>query len=170
MVCNLAKPENAKPKVISTGLQANRGARLCAVQALYQIELTGLAGKKIVKEFKSFRISVDIQTTDKIFADADFFEKLVKNVVEDHIMLDAQIKNRLAQGWTVERLDPIVRAALRCAAFELLNCLDIPVAVIIDEYVGVVAAFYEGSEAAFVNGLLDRLAKETKADLVREAP
>lgn len=153
--------------IISKSLQALRGSRLCAVQALYQIELTGLAGRKIVAEFNEHRLSEDQSDSVKIFANREFFENLVKNVVEQHIMLDEQIKLRLTKGWTIERMDPIVRAALRCATFELLNCLDIPVAVIIDEYVGVVAAFFDGSEPGFVNGLLDSLAKQTKADIAR---
>lgn len=158
---------SSKSAVISKSLQALRGARLGAVQALYQIELTGLAGKKIVAEFKEHRLSSSEDASEKVFANAEFFERLVKNVVEDHIMLDAQIKARLTKGWTIERMDPIVRAALRCATYELLNCLDIPIAVIIDEYVGIVAAFHEGSEPGFVNGLLDSLAKHTKADVAR---
>ncbi len=161
------KAEQKSP-IISKSLQALRGARLCAVQALYQIELTGLAGRKIVSEFKEIRISENPDDASKIFANQEFFERLVKNVVDQHIMLDEQIKLRLVNGWTIERMDPIVRAALRAATYELLNCLDIPVAVIIDEYVGVVAAFLDSGEPGFVNGLLDKMAKETKADLARQ--
>ena len=157
---------SSKP-AISKSLQALRGARLGAVQALYQIELTGLAGKKIVAEFLAHRLTNSTDDSEKIFASSEFFERLVKNVVEDHIMLDAQIKARLTKGWTIERMDPIVRAVLRCATFELLNCLEIPIAVIIDEYVGITAAFHDGSEPGFVNGLLDSLAKHTKADIAR---
>ncbi len=160
------KPE--KSSKISSGLQANRGARLCAVQALYQIEITGLAGKKVVAEFLNHRISNKETSGDKIYANADLFQLLVRKAVEDHVMIDAQISQRLSKNWSLERIDPIVRAALRCACFELLNCLETPVAVIIDEYVGIVAAFHEGAEPAFINGILDTLAKETKADLVRQ--
>ncbi len=153
-----------------TNTQKLRGARLCAVQALYQIDLTGKAGKKVVSEFLQHRISDNAQSEDKIYADGEFFQELVKEAVENHIMVDAQISSRLVKGWTIERIDPIVRAALRLATYELMNKLQTPIAVIIDEYVGVVAAFHEGKEPNFVNGILERIAKETKADLARVAP
>lgn len=153
-----------------TNTQKLRGARLCAVQALYQIDLTGKAGKKVVSEFLQHRISDNVQSEDKIYADGEFFQELVKEAVENHIMVDAQISSRLVKGWTIERIDPIVRAALRLATYELMNKLQTPIAVIIDEYVGVVAAFHEGKEPNFVNGILERIAKETKADIARVAP
>ncbi|MBN8647850.1 MAG: transcription antitermination factor NusB [Caulobacterales bacterium] len=153
-----------------TNTQKLRGARLCAVQALYQIDLTGKAGKKVVSEFIDHRITDNAQSEDKIYADGEFFQELVKEAVENHIMVDAQISSRLVKGWTLERIDPIVRAALRLATYELMNKLQTPIAVIIDEYVGVVAAFHEGKEPNFVNGILERIAKETKADLARVAP
>ncbi len=155
---------------LKTNTQKLRGARLCAVQALYQIDLTGKAGKKVVSEFLDHRITDNAQSEEKIYADGEFFQELVKEAVENHIMVDAQISSRLVKGWTLERIDPIVRASLRLATYELMNKLQTPIAVIIDEYVGVVAAFHEGKEPNFVNGILERIAKETKADLARVAP
>jgi transcription antitermination protein NusB len=150
--------------------QKLRGARLCAVQALFQIDLTGRAGKKVVDEFLNHRMSENNESDDKVFADKEFFKELVKEAVENHVMIDAQISGRLAKGWTIDRIDPVVRASLRLATYELMNKLQTPVAVIIDEYVGVVAAFHDGKEPNFVNGILERLAKETKADLARQPP
>jgi N utilization substance protein B len=153
----------------SVKIIANRGARLAAVQALFQVELTGKAGKKVLQEFLKYRLSDDEKIIDKTFANTNLFKVLVKSTIEDHIMIDAQLSARLASGWTLERIDPIALASLRLATYELLNCLETPIAVIIDEYVGIVAAFHEGPEAGFVNGILDKIAKETKADLAREA-
>lgn len=155
--------------IISPKIQANRGARLAAVQALFQVELTGLAGKKVLREFLQYRLSDDETSETKLFANQELFKVLVKAAIDDHIMIDAQLSARLASGWTLERIDPIVRAALRLATYELLNSLEVPIAVIIDEYVGIVAAFHEGPEPGFVNGILDKLAKETKADVARGA-
>lgn len=146
---------------------AKRGARLCAVQALYQIDLTKKAGRKVVDEFVLHRISDRQNDGEKIFADAEFFKKLVKHTVEDHETLDAYIVPRLAANWTLDRIDSIVRAALRLATYELFHCVDTPVAVIIDEYVGIVAAFHEGRESGFANGILQRIAKESEAEAAR---
>lgn len=162
----MAEKTKQKP-VISFKIQANRGARLAAVQALFQVELTGKAGKKVLQEFVQYRLSDDETASEKTFANLKLFKLLVKAAIEEHIMIDAQLSARLASGWTLERIDPIVRAALRLATYEFLNCLEVPIAVIIDEYVGIVAAFHAGPEAGFVNGILDKLAKETKADVAR---
>jgi transcription antitermination protein NusB len=61
-----------------------------------------------------------------------------------------------------------VRAAVRAATFELLRRADVPIAVILDEYVGIVNAFFEGQEGGFANALLDRLARETDASALRQ--
>lgn len=146
---------------------AKRGARLCAVQALYQIDLTKKAGRKVVDEFLEHRISDKPNDGERIFADRDFFKILVKATVEDHETLDAYIVPRLAANWTLERIDSIVRAALRLATYELFHCHETPVAVIIDEYVGIVSAFHEGKESGFTNGILQRIAKESEAEAAR---
>lgn len=146
---------------------AKRGARLCAVQALYQIDLTRKAGRKVVAEFLEHRISDKSNDGEKIFADREFFKILVKATVENHETLDAYITPRLAANWTLERIDSIVRAALRLGTYELFNCHETPVAVIIDEYVGIVAAFHEGKESGFANGILQRIAKESDAEAAR---
>jgi N utilization substance protein B len=68
----------------------------------------------------------------------------------------------------LERIDSIVRAAVRVATFELLRRADVPVAVVIDEYVGIVNAFFDGPEGGFTNGLLDRMARELNANDLRQ--
>ncbi len=147
---------------------AKRGARLCAVQALYQIDLTGKAGFKVVNEFTEHRISDKENDGEKIFADKEFFKTLVKETVEGHKALDDFITPRLAANWTLERIDSIVRAALRLATYELFHCPQTPIAVIIDEYVGIVAAFHEGKESGFTNGILQKIAMDSDAEKARQ--
>jgi N utilization substance protein B len=77
--------------------------------------------------------------------------------------LDALIAGRLAEGWTLERLDRPMRAILRAGAYELLARPDVPVGSVISEYVDVAHAFYDKRESGFVNGLLDAIAKEVRA-------
>jgi len=76
--------------------------------------------------------------------------------------IDALISKRLAEGWTLERLDRPMRAILRAGAYELIARPDVPVASVITEYVDVAHAFFDKRESGFVNGLLDAIAKEAR--------
>jgi N utilization substance protein B len=114
------------------------------------------------------RLGEDSETGPLETADVDFFRALVEGVVEEQALIDASIKLRLAKGWRLERIDSIVRAAVRVATFELLRRADVPVAVVIDEYVGIVNAFFDGPEGGFTNGLLDRMARELNANDLRQ--
>ena len=147
---------------------ARRGARLAAVQALYQMEMSGGGVTSTVREYLDFRLGEDSETGPLETADADFFRSVVEGVVAEQALIDASIKARLAEGWRLERIDSIVRAAVRAATYELLRRGDVPVAVVIDEYVGIVNAFFDGPEGGFANGLLDRLARELNANDLRQ--
>ncbi|GIU65896.1 N utilization substance protein B [Candidatus Phycosocius spiralis] len=147
---------------------ARRGARLAAVQALYQMEMSGGGVTSTVLEYLNFRLGEDSEVGPLETADADFFRCVVEGVVAEQALIDASIKERLAEGWRLERIDSIVRAAVRAATYELLRRVDVPVAVVIDEYVGIVNAFFDGPESGFTNGLLDRLARELNANDLRQ--
>ena len=93
----------------------------------------------------------------------------VYNKVVDHVGADARreeidglISGRLAEGWSLERLDRPMRAILRAGAYELVARADVPVGSVISEYVDVAHAFYDKRESGFVNGLLDAIAKEAR--------
>ena len=76
--------------------------------------------------------------------------------------IDGLISQRLAEGWSLERLDRPMRAILRAGAYELIARADVPKATIISEYVDVADAFYDKRETGFVNGLLDAIAKSAR--------
>ena len=76
--------------------------------------------------------------------------------------IDEIIGERLAEGWTLERLDRPMRALPRAGTYELIARKDVPVGSVISEYVDVAHAFYDKRESAFVNGLLDAVAKEAR--------
>jgi transcription antitermination protein NusB len=147
---------------------ARRGARLAAVQALYQMEMSGAGVTSTVREYLDHRLGEDSETGPLETADTDFFREIVEGVVAEQALIDASIKTRLAKGWRLERIDSIVRAAVRAATYELLRRADVPIAVVLDEYVGIVNAFFDGPEGGFANALLDRLARETNASALRE--
>ncbi len=143
--------------------QARSVARLAAVQALYQMEVAGAGVETVVREFAEHRFGRDLEGQRLADADEAFFAEIVRGVVADQVALDSAIRHRLAQNWKLERLDATVRAVLRCAAYELRARQDVPVEVVIDEYVELARAFVEGKEVAFVNGALDGVARDLRS-------
>ncbi|WP_397422779.1 transcription antitermination factor NusB [Phenylobacterium sp.] len=142
--------------------QSRSVARLAAVQALYQMEVSSIGVEHVIREFTEHRFDRDADGIDLAAADEGFFAALVRGVVAEQTRVDAAIVKRLAEGWRLERLDATVRAILRAGAFELANRPDVPTEVAIDEYVDVAKSFFEGSEPGFVNGALDGVARDVR--------
>jgi N utilization substance protein B len=139
-----------------------RSSRLSAVQALYQMETSGTGAKAVVKEFREHRFGYDDEPGDYVEADEDFFENLVTGIIAVQDDVDARISSVLKEGWKLSRLDSTVRAILRAGGYELVARDDVPVAVVINEYVDVTHAFFEDAEPGFVNATLDALAKQVR--------
>ena len=142
--------------------RSRSAARLAAVQALYQQEMEGTPVARLLKEFHDHRLGALIEDAQYHDAERDFFDDIVSGVDARRDELDALISSRLADGWTLERLDRPMRALLRAGAYELLARPDVPVGSVINEYVDVAHAFYDKRESGFVNGLLDAIAKEAR--------
>jgi N utilization substance protein B len=142
--------------------RSRSAARLAAVQALYQQEMEGTPVARLLKEFHDHRLGAMIEDAQYHDAERDFFDDIVSGVDARRDELDALISSRLAEGWTLERLDRPMRALLRAGAYELLARPDVPVGSVINEYVDVAHAFYDKRESGFVNGLLDAIAKEAR--------
>ena len=147
---------------MSTRSLSRSAARLAAVQALYQMEMEGTALAKLLHEFHEHRLGATIE--DATYADAEqaFFDDIVSGVDARRAELDEKIAAKLAEGWSLDRLDRPMRAILRAGAYELAARPDVPVASVISEYLDVADAFYDKREKAFVNGLLDAIAKDVR--------
>ena len=146
-----------------TGRQSRSVARLAAVQALYQMEVSAIGVEHVIREFMEHRFDRDVDGQTMASADEGFFADLVRGVVAEQSRIDTAIVKRLAEGWRLERLDATVRAILRAGAFELTHRPDVPTEVAIDEYVEVAKSFFDGTEPGFVNGALDGVAKDVRA-------
>jgi len=148
----------------SSGTYAPRNersaARLAATQALYQIEMTSGDAEEVITEFIDHRFGGDPEAGCGIAYDEDFFKDIVRGVLRHQIEIDRKLTASLASGWTLRRVDSILRALMRAAAYELKGRKDVPVKVVIDEYVELAKDFFDGEEPAFVNAVLDRLARE----------
>jgi N utilization substance protein B len=138
-------------------------ARLAAVQALYQQDMEGTPLPRLIKEFHDHRLGATIEDAQYHDAERDFFDDILTGANDRHEEIDALISGRLAEGWTLERIDRPMRAILRAGAYELIARTDVPVAAVITEYVDVAHAFYDKRESGFVNGLLDAIAKKARS-------
>ncbi len=124
-------------------------ARLAAVQALYQQEMEATPVAVLLHEFHHHRLGATIDGVE--YAEDARREEL-----------DTLIAGRLAEGWSLARLDKPMKAILRAGAYELAARADVPTPSVISEYVDVAKAFYGARESGFVNGLLDAIAKEVR--------
>ena len=143
--------------------QSRSTARLAAVQALYQQRMEGTAQAKLLDEFHQHRLGREIEDEQYAEADVDFFDDLVSGTLARSEEIDRLLAERLAQGWTLARLDKTMLQILRAGTYELMARADVPVGTAISEYVDVAHAFFDEREAKFVNGILDAVAKVVRA-------
>lgn len=135
-------------------------ARLAAVQALYQIDMTGAPAGLVVPEFIEHRLGGD--TGPGRNTNAALFETLVRGVCDRREAFDASLRPLLPDDWPLSRLEMLMRAILRLAAFELADRPEVPAAVVVTEYVGLAHDFLSAAEAGMVNAVLDRLARAAR--------
>ena len=142
--------------------RSRSAARLAAVQALYQQEMEGTPLAKLLHEFHQHRLGATIEDATYADAERDFFDDVVSGVDARRDEIDALITARLAEGWSLARIDRPMRAILRAGTYELIARPDVPAASVISEYIDVAHAFFDKRETGFVNGLLDAIAKTAR--------
>lgn len=130
--------------------------RLCrewALQLLYQVDLNPPENLDAI--FSEFRG----RTHAPPFAHG-FTESLVRGVCANREQIDASI-SRSADRWDISRMAATDRNVIRLAAYEILHCPEIPPAVAINEAVDIARDFTSSDSGKFVNGVLDRILKES---------
>jgi N utilization substance protein B len=146
--------------------EERRSARLAAVQALYQMEVTGGDAETVAQEFVDHRFQDDAALPDEVM-----FRAIVSGVPQRQAEIDRAIASCLSADWRLQRIDSILRAILRAAAFELVGRSDVPARVVIDEYIEIARRFFGDEECGFVNAVLDRLAHaQRQAEFAGPAP
>jgi len=139
-------------------------SRLAAVQALYQRSINpDLSIADLIAEYRAHRLGKVIDDVPMADADGEFFAQIVNGVYADRDRIDALIAAALSEKWSEDRLEAVIRAILRAGCFELLARPDVPTAVVINEYLDVAHAFFEGREVGFINGVLDRISAEVRS-------
>jgi N utilization substance protein B len=151
------------------GVIVSRGAaRLAAVQALYQMAMTGAGADAVVREFLHHRLGRPADKTAAGTADPVLFAELVQGVAAAGDELDDMIAAVLSDDHDVDRLETVLKVVLRAGAFELANRHDVPAPVTIKEYVDVADAFYDKKGTSLANAVLDRLARALRPEEVED--
>ncbi|MBC8038542.1 MAG: transcription antitermination factor NusB [Rhizobiales bacterium] len=137
-------------------------ARLGAVQALYQMDIAGSDLGETLAQFSSRASGDDFEDGQCGEADYKFLKQVVDGTVREQNAIDPLVDAILDKSWPLHRLDATVRAIIRAAAYELMFMENVPARVVISQYVDVASAFFEGQEPGFINGVVDRLARERR--------
>ncbi|RUL71443.1 transcription antitermination factor NusB [Dyella choica] len=140
------------PRPEGIDLAARSRARRRALQALYAWQMSGSSMKSVIDQFR--------HEQDMEVADLEYFEDLLRGVEQHVAELDEALKPYIDRE--VEQIDPIERAALRLAAYELKHRLDVPYRVIINEAIEVTKRFGADHGHSYVNGVLDKLAAQVR--------
>lgn len=146
------------------GVSQRRAARLAAVQALYQIEMTDGTAERVVPDFLSHALGQEIDGVPLANLDRAFFAELVIGVCKETEELDDMLSAMLAEAWPIERLETLLKIILRAGAYELAHRPEIPAQAVIAEYVALAHAFFDGKEPGMANGVLDALARYLRGE------
>jgi N utilization substance protein B len=143
--------KHARPDGIDPAARSR--ARRRALQALYAWQLSASPVERVIEQFQAEQ--------DMEIADLEYFEALVRGVVQHAEELDAVLAQFIDRP--MAQVDPIERAVLRIAGFELAHRLDVPYRVVINEAIETTKRFGAEHGHTYVNGVLDRAAAEWRA-------
>src|SRR5690606_37918308 len=129
-----------------------------------QMDVAGSGLLEITAEYEAFRLGKEVDGAPYREADAQWFRAILAGVVEKQKTLDPIVRQALTEDWPLSRLDSTLRAILRAGTFELMMRADVPVAVIVSEYVDIAKAFYEEDEPKLVNAVLDRISRRVRGE------
>lgn len=158
-------PTQKKPRPAPQQGRPRTGARVAAIQALFQSDQSGESAEAVIDQFVRHRLGPDgggFEEGRVPTVDVPLFTQIVRGVARQGDTLDGMVAAHLAREWTVQRLDPVLRALLRAAAFEFSSASEPPARVVINEYMDIAHGFFGGEEPRFANGVLDALARHLR--------
>ncbi|MGB1011867.1 MAG: transcription antitermination factor NusB, partial [Thiolinea sp.] len=123
---------------------------------VYQWIITGNTFQEIYTDFQQdTELAKDFRK-----ADAAFFHKLLRFSIENGAAIEDKLSPHLDRK--LDQVDPIENAALRVATCEMLNHIETPYKVVVNEAVNLTKKFGGEQAHKFVNGVLDKIASETR--------
>ncbi|KAF3982949.1 MAG: transcription antitermination factor NusB [Methylococcales symbiont of Hymedesmia sp. n. MRB-2018] len=132
---------------------AKTKARECAVQALYQWQVSGESLARIEMNF--------LEEEYLKGAQKKYFSELFHGIPQQLDTIDEALAEFVDRP--VEKIDPVERAILRIGVYEFINRLDTPYKVIINEGVNLAKCFGAEGSHKYVNSILDHVSKKTRA-------
>ncbi len=138
-----------------------RLARLAALQALYQAEMNRETAEAVSDQFRRHRLGKNLEGI-RLDADRRFFDLLIRSVAEHRRDIDSAVSAALSRDNGLGRLEPVLRAALRLGAAELLYRTEVPPRVAIREYTDLVGDFFDEPQARFATAVFDRIARSAR--------
>ena len=141
-------------------MEARRNTRKIAVQAVFQFFFSKEDVNKILEEFCNYRIK-EFKNYKKKY-DTDFLKKVVIGVHQNEKKITEMIQCNLSENWLIERVDLTMKAIISLAIYELMIYENIPLQVIVNEYVSIANQYLDKSNTGFINGILDNIAKNIR--------
>ena len=141
-------------------MEARRNTRKIAVQAVFQFFFSKEDVYKILEEFCNYRIK-EFKNYKKKY-DTDFLKKVVVGVHQNEKKITKMIECNLSENWLIDRVDLTMKAIISLAIYELMSYENIPLQVIINEYVSIANQYLDKSNTGFINGILDNIAKNIR--------
>ncbi len=145
-----------------TRILPKTAARMCAVQAIYMCAvMEDFSKENIIQSLKYLEVTIaDKHLGLGVKPKLKYAEEIITAAIPKLSDIDKQIEISLTKGWTLKKLGHLLLALLRTAITEILILKSAPPKVIINEYLTITRAFFEGEEVKFVNALLDKLSKQ----------
>ena len=141
-------------------MEARRNTRKIAVQAVFQFFFSKEDVNKILEEFCNYRIK-EFKNYKKKY-DTDFLKKVVVGVHQNEKKITNMIECNLSENWLIDRVDLTMKAIISLAIYELMSYENIPLQVIINEYVSIANQYLDKSNTGFINGILDNIGKNIR--------
>ncbi len=153
----MSNTEGSAPKAPKGKIAARRQARTLAMQALYSWHIAGQPLNEIEAQF---RVDNDFSAVD-----GAYFHEILHGVPRLKTEIDAAFLPCLDRA--LEEVDPVELAILRLSTYELMQRVDVPYRVVINEGIELAKVFGATDGHKFVNGVLDKLAPRLRAAEVR---
>ena len=141
-------------------MEVRRNTRKIAVQAIFQFFFSKEDVNKILEEFCNYRIK-EFKNYKKKY-DINFLKNVVIGVSKNERKITKIIECNLSENWLIDRVDLTMKAIISLAVYELISYENIPLQVIINEYVTIANQYLDKSNTGFINGILDNVAKNIR--------
>jgi N utilization substance protein B len=141
-------------------------SRLLAVQLVYERnfsktdDVMEMISKRLSNYQECLKEDDDISISSP---DKGFLTKLVTRYFEEQQVINKQVSENLAEGWSIEKLDPLLLAIISLGVTEFMFFGDVPTKVVLDQYVTLTKDFYQTQEISFVNGILHNISSKIRS-------